>query len=616
MKVADKHGININTSGYATIFIQSCSKMGNAMLELPMNVKQQNQPICSTGDLGQALETQRTAPYLKLGRRLLEAKVITPEQLASALDFQRQFPQKKLGTILAEMGIASPDSIHLAIAHSLGAPVVHLEDFDIEPEALACVSAELARTYQVIPLMLHQEHLVVAMENLLDLEAVHTLQFVSQRNIEPVFAPKADIKLAISQHYDFQEQERELEQLQLSDIYHEDDKEVWRKAERMANETPIVKLVSSIFLDAIHHRASDIHIRPGSEQVELLYRVDGVLMQKRELQKGLLPAIVSRIKILSQLNIAEHRLPQDGRARMLDGGNIIDLRISIIPCQHGESVVIRILNKGEGLRALDDIGFSAQDKVRFTDLINSSYGILLVTGPTGSGKTTTLYAALREVARSNLNIVTVEDPVEYEFERMRQIQILPAIHFGFPQALRHILRHDPDVIMIGEIRDQETCKIAVESALTGHLVLSTLHTNDAPGAITRLMEMGVEPYLLKSSVIGVLAQRLVRRNCPHCLEEETIDLHVREQLGVAEDEKFYRGRGCEHCNHTGYRGRLAVYELLVMDEALREQCVPGIASTELRKTALQSGMTPLRANAIDQARQRVTSLAEVYRAVQ
>jgi type IV pilus assembly protein PilB len=569
--------------------------------------------IFSSQELQAALRDLSDARHVRLGHLMVQEQVITQDQLAKAVELQKQHPQKKLGSILTEMGAASADSVQLAVARSLGAVIVRLDAFDFAPKALACVSAELARTYHVIPLMLHDEHIVVAMENLLDTEAISALQFISQRGIEPVFASKGDITRAINKYYDTQEQERELDQLQLSDFYHEDDQAMWKEAERLANETPIVKLVNNIILDAVHQRASDIHIRPGHKNVTLLYRIDGTLIDKRELQKGLLPAIVSRIKILSRLNIAEHRLPQDGRSRVQDGANIVDLRVSVIPCQFGESVVIRILDKAEGLRSLKEIGFTAHDEAAFTELINKTYGILLVTGPTGSGKSTTLYAALRELTKLDLNIVTVEDPVEYEFEGLRQMHILPAIKFGFPQALRHILRHDPDVIMIGEIRDEETCKVAVESALTGHLVLSTLHTNDAPGAITRLMEMGVEPYLLKSAIIGVLAQRLVRKNCVHCMEVETVDPLVRQRLRVSDSETFYKGRGCEHCNHTGFHGRLAVYELLTVDEALREQFIPGISSADLRAIAIEGGMVPLASNGITQARQRNTSLAEVYR---
>lgn len=569
--------------------------------------------VSNSTELRKAMEAQTGFNPTQLGRELAREGVITKEQLLKAIDLQKQTPGRKLGSILSDMGVASTEQVHLAVALSLGAPSVKLDGFDFESKALASISAELARTYNVIPLIIHNERLVLAMENLLDMEAVSAIGFIAQRMIESVYAPNHEIKQAINKHYELQEQEHELDQLQLSNFYNEDDNSLWKEAERLANEQPIVRLVNSILMDAIYQRASDVHIRPGNKQVELLYRIDGVLINKREIQKGLLPAIVSRIKILSRLNIAEHRLPQDGRSRMQDGSNIIDLRVSVIPCQYGESIVIRILNKGEGLRSLNEIGFSSKDEERFAGLINKNYGILLVTGPTGSGKTTTLYAALREVQKRNLNIVTVEDPVEYEFEGMRQIQIQPAIHFGFPQALRHILRHDPDVIMIGEIRDRETCNIAVEGALTGHLVLSTLHTNDAPGAVTRLMEMGVEPYLLKSAIVGVLAQRLVRRNCPHCLAEETIDPKIRSSLGISKTEKFYKGTGCEKCNHTGFHGRLAVYELLIVSENLRNHIESGVATGALRELAISEGMVPLTAQAIEQARQHNTSLSEVYR---
>lgn len=567
----------------------------------------------NTAELESILKAQQQFRHTTLGTLLVEEKIITQQQLDKALDYQRRHQDKKLGAILADMGAATSLQIYLAVARSLGAPVVCLNGFDFDHRALALITPELAREHHVIPLMFHEDRLVLAMENLLDTAAIHAISFVTQRAIEPVFAPSEEINAAINKYFEAQEQELELDRLELSDYYYEDDQEIWKEAERLANETPIVKLVDNIILGAIHQRASDIHIRPGSKKVDLLYRVDGTLIKKREIQKGLLPAIVSRIKIISRLNIAEHRLPQDGRSRMLDGKNIVDMRVSTIPCQFGESIVIRLLNKGEGLRSVKDIGFSPRDEQLFTHLINKSYGILLVTGPTGSGKTTTLYAAMREVARHNLNIVTVEDPVEYEFEGMRQIHILPQINFGFPQALRHILRHDPDVIMIGEIRDEETAKIAVESALTGHLVLSTLHTNDAPGAITRLVEMGVEPYLLKSAVIGVIAQRLVRRNCTHCMAEEEVDPFIRTSLSVPKDEIFYKGQGCEHCNNTGFFGRLAAYELLVVNENIRSHIKPGFAGNELRKLAVAEGMVTLTDNAIQLARQRVTSLSEVYR---
>jgi type IV pilus assembly protein PilB len=372
--------------------------------------------------------------------------------------------------------------------------------------------------------------------------------------------------------------------------------------------------VDSVLQTAIMRNASDIHIRPEATHFDLLYRIDGAMQKLKEYPKTLLPAVVGRIKILSRLNIAERRLPQDGRITYHQDQNKIDLRISIIPVQYGESIVIRVLNKSQGLRTIKQIGFQENDEAKFQDLLDRSHGIVLVTGPTGSGKTTTLYAALHEVVKNNVNVITVEDPIEYELAGTRQIQLISAINFSFPQALRHILRHDPDVIMIGEMRDAETCKIAVESALTGHLVFSTLHTNDAASSITRLMEIGVEPYMIRATVIGILAQRLVRKNCPHCLEEEVVSPMMRKNLHLGENEKFYQGKGCEHCHQTGFSGRLAVYELLVVNEKIRDLIQAGMSSDELTRVAIESGMTPISENGLKQARLKTTSIAEVYRA--
>jgi type IV pilus assembly protein PilB len=324
--------------------------------------------------------------------------------------------------------------------------------------------------------------------------------------------------------------------------------------------------------------------------------------------------VVGRIKILASMNSAEHRLPQDGRIRITENGAGVDLRISIIPSQFGESVVIRVLARTADTRSLDAIGFDPSDLARLRDLLRRSMGIVLVTGPTGSGKTTTLYAALQEVVQQNVNVVTVEDPIEYELQNVVQIQVNPLIHFDFAQALRHILRHDPDVILIGEMRDYETAKIAVESALTGHLVFSTLHTNDAASALVRLIEMGVEPYLIRSAVIGVLAQRLVRTNCPHCKAVEPVDELMRTNLGLSTQEVFWHSTGCEHCHHTGFAARRAIYELLVMDQTLAQQIDKGVSADVYRACALASHMRSLPTNGIELARTGLVSLTEVYRA--
>ncbi len=542
---------------------------------------------------------------------MLNEQLLSTETLHAALNLQKVSPNKKLGEVLIDMHAISKENLSRYVLEALDLPRAVLEDFDFDTKITSLVPAALARNLKVMPLMLHDDTLILATVGLQNMQSLELLRFTVEHPVQFVISSPKEIDQAIEANY------KEFQRVQEFDIPTPeliDEQRIWRDAEQMAKQPPLVQLVNSIILDAINQRASDIHIRPSEKSFELLYRIDGSLLSIREFSNTLLPAMVSRIKILSRLNIAEHRLAQDGRIRIKDTLQSVDLRISIIPVQYGESIVIRILNKNQGLRSIDEIGFKQSDKERFIDLIKRSYGIILVTGPTGSGKSTTLYATLQEVEKDNVNVITVEDPIEYELSNTRQIQINTAINFGFPQALRHILRHDPDVIMIGEMRDVETCKIAVESALTGHLVFSTLHTNDASSTLVRLMEIGIAPYLTRSAVIGVLAQRLVRRNCPDCLGEETVSVLMRKNLSLDENEKFYRGTGCKSCRQTGFKGRLAIYELLTMDDELRAQIGAGVASDVYRKLALKNGMVSLPANGVEQARAGLVSIAEVYRA--
>lgn len=564
----------------------------------------------NSAELTQLLKTQKMH-HLKLGQFLLNEQLVTSENLRAALNQQSVSPTKKLGEILIEMGSISKEELDHSVLETLDLPKVALEEFDFDTKITSLLPVELARNLNVIPLILHEDTLVLATASLQNAQSLELLRFTVEHPIRFVLSSQEEINLAIKANY---QEFQTVQELDIPTPELIDEQRIWRDAEQMAKQAPLVQLVSSIILDAINQRASDIHIRPSEKFFELLYRIDGSLLSIRKFKNSLLPAVVSRIKILSSLNIAEHRLAQDGRIRIKDKTQSVDLRISIIPVQYGESIVIRILNKNQGLRSINEIGFKPHDKDRFLDLIKRSYGIILVTGPTGSGKSTTLYAALQEVEKDDVNVITVEDPIEYELSNARQIQINTAIDFGFPQALRHILRHDPDVIMIGEMRDQETCKIAVESALTGHLVFSTLHTNDASSALVRLMEIGIAPYLIRSAVIGVLAQRLVRRNCPDCLEEEVISPLMRKNLALDEHEKFYHGTGCKSCRQTGFKGRLAIYELLVMDEELRGKIDAGVASDAYRKLALKNGMVSLPVNGVEQARGKQVSIAEVYRA--
>lgn len=563
--------------------------------------------------LHELLDQSHNCSHQKLGHHLLDAGLIQPEQLHHALDLQHANKGRRLGEIMLDEGLLEPLQLEDALYRQLEVPKVTLANFEINRDIVKLLPESTARRYQVMPLMLHGDALVLATENLQPQEALDSLRFVSQRHILQALVDSGEVADAIEEYYlrevggdDLQRYEKDIEP-------HEEEQRIWREAEQQAKQQPIVKLVDSMIRNAIVQKCSDIHILPGKETFMLQYRIDGTLVKIRDFPKSLLPPVVSRIKILSRLNIAERRMPQDGRLTYNQGGQEVDLRISIIPMQFGESIVIRLLNKNAGLRRLSQIGFAEADEARLRDLLNRSHGIILVTGPTGSGKSTTLYAALQEVAKTNVNIITVEDPIEYELPGMRQIQLIPAINFSFPQALRAILRHDPDVVMIGEMRDLETCKIAVESALTGHLVFSTLHTNDSASTIVRLLEMGIEPYMIRAALIGVLAQRLVRKNCPHCLQEEELTPLMRLNLDLSADEVFYRGKGCEHCHNSGFAGRAAVYELLTLDETIRNIIHHGSSSDEIRSLATHNGMTPMPQHGVALARQKLVSIAEVYR---
>ena len=560
-----------------------------------------------------ALEIQKKFPHKHLGEFLQQMGVLNETTLQRALGLQKQEKSKRLGEVLEERGIINNEGVQIALARKFDIPFVRLHNFHIDQSVLGLVPYKMASERNIIPLCMHDEHLVIAASDPLDVETIDIIRFISGHSVEIAIATKAEIEYAISKYYQGHAAAEILDELEVIRPEQEIGQSDISRDEALSKEKPIVRLVDNVITDAIFRNASDIHIRPEESVVDLIYRIDGVLTPVRSFAKHLLSAVVSRIKILSGMDISERRLPQDGRFRVNFRSAIIDLRISVMPTVQGESVVIRILNTQAGLKSIEQLGFSPQDQFVFTDLLHKSYGVLLVTGPTGCGKSTTLYAALQEIRATNVNIITIEDPVEYRLGGVQQLQANSAIGYTFARALRNILRHDPDVIMVGEIRDEETGKIAIESALTGHLVLSTLHTNDASGAITRLMEMGVESYLVRSAVLGVLAQRLVRRNCPHCLVEENVNPDLRKLLGVAEDEVFYAGSGCDECNHTGYKGRLAVYELLPITDPLRTIITESVSADDVRKLAVSQGMVPLTEQALSQARLKKTSFAEVYR---
>lgn len=568
--------------------------------------------VSTPEELAEALKGNPSFRPQQIGKILVAEGLVTDKQLRHALEIQAGDPQLRLGEILQDQGAATHETIISTLAEKLGLPFVRLKDFEVDPVCLNRLPVDVARRYQILPLMEHDRRLVVAMEDPTDQETIHLLRFLAGTSLEVVVATQGELQAAINRHYGDTEEESAIGDLGLEQQPDPDEDER-RAMEQLGSERPIVRLVTNIIREAIKRRASDIHIQPQDGRVDLLYRIDGSLIYIRKLAKALLPAVVSRIKIIGRMNIAERRLPQDGRSRVVEGDAVCDLRISVIPTSQGESVVIRILNKNEGLRSIDQIGFSKRDLEIFQNLIHKSNGLLLATGPTGSGKSTTLYAAIDEVRKQNVHIVTTENPVEYEMDGVEQISVNTVPGYTFARALRNILRHDPDVIMVGEIRDQETARIAVESSLTGHLVLSTLHTNSAATTVTRLVEMGLEPYLLGSTLIGVLAQRLIRRNCPHCLAQEKVDASVRRNVGVGPKEKFHKGEGCDHCNGTGYFGRMVCYELLQVTPEMRKLIASNATAGQYYDQAVADGMIPLTEQAIGLARKKHTSLAEVYR---
>lgn len=570
--------------------------------------------VKSVADLQELLSGKHPLSYMRLGEMLVEDSLISVEQLAAALSRQKRIGRKKhLGQILTDMGLLSQDQVILALSKKLGIPRVHLRGFDLPAQMLSRIPADLAIQYNIVPLAEINGKLVVAMENPLDEEVISALRFNTNAKIDAVIADSDDIRLLLQKFYSRLEESEALEDLQVDAVSSSpvESAESLYLMEQEAQRKPIVRLVNAILVQAVTKSASDINIRPEKDRVNVYYRIDGRLQYARTMSRSLLPAIVSRIKITGQMDISERRLPQDGHARMAWGNKSIDLRISVVPTVKGESVVIRILDKDAGLRPLDGLGLRDGEYRLIRRLISRPHGLFLVTGPTGSGKSTTLYAILDEVKKRNVHLLTVEDPVEYDMNGVEQVQISLVKGYTFAQALRQFLRHDPDVIMVGEIRDSETAHIANKAALTGHLVFSTLHTNDAVSTVTRLIDMGVEPYLLSSTLLGVMAQRLVRLNCPYCLEEEKVDDIIRHSLNLLPNEKFYHGVGCESCNQMGYRGRVTVCELMAVTPEIAQLINDGAPMQKLQEVAMAQGMNRLGDNALALAREKKTSIEEI-----
>jgi type IV pilus assembly protein PilB len=539
-----------------------------------------------------------------LGDRLLEKGLITQIQLGEALRIQ-SLKGGLLGHVLVELGMITEEELTRVLGIEEMAPKEK-----IDKKIISLVPEQLIRRYKLFPVKKVENRFYVAMADPLNVMAIDDLRLITGFDIEPLAAAEKDINALIEKHFGIPEVEKAMQDLGIEPENAEPDE----KEDMIIDEAPVIRLVNSFIIKAIDEEASDIHIEPYQHGIRIRYRVDGILREVMNLPRKMIYAIVSRIKIMSNLDIAERRTPQDGRIPLNLPGRELDLRISTMPTVYGEKVVIRILYK-ESIReyTLEKLGFSDYNLERFLTFIKSSYGMLLVTGPTGSGKTTTLYTALNAMNTIDRNITTVEDPVEYMLNGITQAQVNVKVGVTFANYLRAILRQDPDIIMIGEIRDLETAEIAVQAAITGHLVLSTLHTNDAPGAITRLIDMGVAPFMVASSVLGVVAQRLVRRICENCKKAIQPDKTEIAFAGLAPDTVVYSGAGCEKCNFTGYRGRIAIYEVLTLTPSLQNIILKEATTEELRDKAINMGMITLKEDGINKALSGHTTIKEIMR---
>jgi len=544
--------------------------------------------------------------YLSLGKMLKEKGIISEEQLSRALAHQKR-QSIRLGEALTEMGYADHEDIINSLAEQFDLQIVNPMEVSIAEDVIEAIPKNIAKKHNIIPVAKEDGLLVVAISDPLDISTLEDLRFTLNINVEGVLSTKSDIEDAIKKYYD-------KEKAVSFDGYLDGFKLIIAGADKSLD---YALLVTYIIDEAVKARASDIHIEPLPNKTRIRYRVDGVCQEVHSITKRIHEALISRIKILSRIDITEKRKPQDGRISSEVGEKPIDIRVSTIPTTCGESIVMRILEKSTALIQLKNMGFSDHDFNGLKSVLKKPNGIFLITGPTGSGKSTTLYASLNEVDSSEKKIITVEDPIEYNLPGINQCQVNEVIGLTFPSILRSALRQDPDIIVIGEIRDVETAEIAVTSALTGHLVMSTLHTNDAPSAITRLVDMSIKPFLISSAIQAILAQRLVRVICPKCKVPYKIEKDILEALNIdsidLESTEFYHGTGCEYCNKTGYRGRKPIFEFMCINAEIRDAIFKNVATSELRKIAHSNGMTTLAEDGLRLARAQITTLEEVMR---
>ena len=573
----------------------------------------------------------RSSARLRIGELLLRKGLITEEQLDEALKEQAR-TGKRLGDILVEKGFVERDILE-KVLQEYRATLQWIEDAldpeKIDPELAKLVPEKISSMFNIVPVKKEEGVIWVASADVLDISALDYIRFATGYNVKVILVSEDFIKTAREALYgaitkteilkDIIEDLEGLEEIDEEDISVLEEGEeslAVGSVEELAFQAPVVRLVNYLLTEAVVRGASDIHIEPYEKRVRIRFRIDGVLEEQMTVSTKMRDAIVARVKIMSKLNVVERRIPQDGRIKIRVKGREVDIRVSTVPTVTGEKVVMRLLDKESLVLDLDLLGFEEEQKRLFERSIKKPYGMILITGPTGSGKTTTLYSALRKLNSPEVNIMTVEDPVEYNFEGINQVNVNETVGLTFASALRAFLRQDPDIILVGEIRDLETADIAIKAALTGHLVFSTVHTNNAPATVTRLIDMGIEPFLVASSLILVVAQRLVRKICPNCRREYTPPDEVLETLNLSpSDGPFYRGEGCARCRNTGYRGRIAVYEMMEITPEMRKAISKGATEDEIREMAKANGMLELRDAGILKAKRGITTLEEVIRAV-
>ncbi|MDW5300408.1 MAG: GspE/PulE family protein [Sedimentibacter sp.] len=556
----------------------------------------------------------RSSKTLKLGDILLQKKEITQEQLNEVLKLQTG-SGKKLGEILVEKGYITEKTVMLTLSEQLGLEIVNLDNFHINLDATILISEKLAKRTNAIPLKIINDKLLVAMSEPLNIFDIEDIEMESGKKSEVVLATKVQITNAIEKYMGRRSAEKAVEDFNKENLVNEDFEVINEETDINVSNSPVVRLINSLMRQALKMGASDIHIEPLEDRLRVRVRIDGDLQEILTPSKHTQSAIVTRVKIMAGMNIAEKRLPQDGRIEIKIDDSIIDLRISVLPTVYGEKIVMRLLDRGNFLKTKKELGFTQKNMESFDSILEAPNGVILVTGPTGSGKTTTLYAALNELNKINKNIITVEDPVEYKIEGINQVQVNTKAGLLFSTGLRSILRQDPDIIMVGEIRDEETAEIAIRAAITGHLVISTIHTNDAPSTIMRLQDMGVKPFLVAASVRGIVAQRLVKRVCSNCkIEYEASDVE-KSLLEVQGDVKLHKGKGCPKCYYTGYSGRIAIHEILKVDKNVREAIQCGRGMDEITRIAEKGGMKTLKDNCKELVLSGVTTIEEYSQVV-